>query len=167
MSLSVFQGEESHAEARRPQVQVLLLWQDDEEPEGPHVSWAISHRRKTIQVRTIKIYWLNGLSHEIAHFGGLHSPSNFKIGVIIFPLIFRETILLFQVSDLLQRLPIQQRALATQEGRAWYPRAQHETSREEDQKEKSGHSFSAVEHAFDVIDHYYNLWLLFRYNGCN
>ena len=56
------------------------------------------------------------------------------------------------MSDLLQRLPLQQRALATQEGCAWYSRAQHETSREEDQEEKSGHSFSAVEHAFDVLD---------------
>ena len=55
----------------------------------------------------------------------------------------------FQVSRVLQRLPLQQRPLATQEGRARHSRAQHEAAGEEDQEaEASGHRFSAIEWAF-------------------
>ena len=55
----------------------------------------------------------------------------------------------FQVSRVLQRLPVKQRPLATQEGRARHSRAQHEAAGEEDQEAKaSGHRFSAIEWAF-------------------
>ena len=56
----------------------------------------------------------------------------------------------FQVSRVLQRLPLQQRPLATQEGRARHSRAQHEAAGEENQEAKttSGHRFSAIEWAF-------------------
>ena len=55
----------------------------------------------------------------------------------------------FQVPRVLQRLPLQQRPLATQEGRARHSRAQHEAAGEEDQEAKaSGHRFSAIESAF-------------------
>ena len=54
----------------------------------------------------------------------------------------------FQVSRMLQRLPVEQRPLATQEGRARHSRAQHEAAGEEDQEaEASGHRFSAIEWA--------------------
>ena len=55
--------------------------------------------------------------------------------------------LLLQVSCVLQRFPIQQCPLTTQEGRAWHSRAQHETSGEKNQEAKSGHRFSAIENA--------------------
>ena len=55
----------------------------------------------------------------------------------------------FQVPRVLQRLPLQQRPLATQEGRARYSRAQHEAAGEKDQEAKaSGHRFSAIELGF-------------------
>ena len=55
----------------------------------------------------------------------------------------------FQVSRVLQRLPVKQRPLATQEGRARHSRAQHEAAGEEDQEAKaSGHRFSAIDRAF-------------------
>ena len=58
----------------------------------------------------------------------------------------------FQVPRVLQRLPLQQRPLATQEGRARHSRAQHEAAGEEDQEaEASGHRFSAIELGFSRV----------------
>ena len=66
----------------------------------------------------------------------------------------------FQVPRVLQRLPLQQRPLATQEGRARHSRAQHEAAGEEDQEaEASGHRFSAIDWASEGSMFKSNLYL--------
>ena len=65
-----------------------------------------------------------------------------------------------QVSRVLQRLPVEQRPLAAQEGRARHPRAQHEAAGEEDQEaEASGHRFSAIDWASEGSMFKSNLYL--------
>ena len=67
----------------------------------------------------------------------------------------------FQVSRVLQRLSVEQRPLATQEGRARHSRAQHEAAGEEDQEAKaaSGHRFSAIDWASEGSMFKSNLYL--------